>query len=223
MRMASHRNEPSILNIFTPSTTSTTPAIDHNPVERSFLNSKVFDVAFTRLSGCGDEYTCNITRLLPLYRFSEAIPFSDSHKWKLLLDIDGQAYSGRFLSLLKMGSAVMKSTIYEEFFTDYLIPWVHVIPVSLGYEEIYNTYAYFLGIPDDVEDDERLEGVWKNENGLEQNEEMRKLLKDWKEGQGMNGASEKWKGDREGLKKIAEEGKEWSKKVSTRASMEAYT
>lgn len=90
------------------------------------------------------------------------------------------AYSARLMALFESGSAVLKSTIYTEYFSDQiqrkaqeilkinqrtlltnsflLAAWYHFIPVSHMYSEIYNIYSYFLGsaatesIPEVTED-----------------------------------------------------------------------
>ncbi|KAH8925610.1 glycosyltransferase family 90 protein [Atractiella rhizophila] len=208
MRHISPEIHPTDVDVFSPSRSGN--GVTHSLVPQKYLNSRIFDVAFTHLQGCGDQYTCNVTLLLPLYRFADTVPFSESAKWKVLLDIDGQAYSGRFLSLLKMGSAVMKSTLYEEFFSDYLIPWYHVIPISMEYKEIYNIFNYFLGLPDQ-EEEKLMEEMQKDGTST-----SRKLLNRLRK-------KKRYQGDRESLKKIAMNGREWSNSVGSKGSMEAYT
>lgn len=39
----------------------------------------------------------------------------------------------------------MKSTVYTEFCSEWLQPWLHYIPISQLYQEIYNVHAYFSG------------------------------------------------------------------------------
>jgi hypothetical protein len=46
---------------------------------------------------------------------------------------------------LKSESAVLKSTVYTEFMSEWIQPWLHYIPVSQLYQEIYNIHAYFSG------------------------------------------------------------------------------
>ncbi|KAF7299174.1 CAP10 domain-containing protein [Mycena indigotica] len=52
------------------------------------------------------------------------------YKFKYLLDVDGNTFSGRYLSLLRSGSLVFKSTVYDEYFNDWLLPYEHYVPVS---------------------------------------------------------------------------------------------
>lgn len=63
---------------------------------------------------------------------------------RYLLDLDGNAFSGRYLGLFKTGSLIFKvgrstvkahltqlpqSTVFTEFFHDWLLPFEHYIPV----------------------------------------------------------------------------------------------
>jgi hypothetical protein len=61
-------------------------------------------------------------------------------------------YSGRFGGLLRSGALVVKSTIYDEFYRDWIQPWYHHIPLSLTFDEAYDIYAYFFGLPDSLDD-----------------------------------------------------------------------
>lgn len=44
-----------------------------------------------------------------------------------VLDVDGNGWSSRYHHLLLSGSAVIKSTIYPGWHSDWLTPWVHYI------------------------------------------------------------------------------------------------
>ncbi|KAJ7358539.1 hypothetical protein DFH08DRAFT_802355 [Mycena albidolilacea] len=52
-----------------------------------------------------------------------------NYKYKYLLDLDGNSFSGRYFGLLRSGSLVFKSSTFSEFFDDWLIPYVHFTPV----------------------------------------------------------------------------------------------
>ncbi|KAJ7595225.1 glycosyl transferase family 90-domain-containing protein [Mycena floridula] len=56
-------------------------------------------------------------------------PREEQYQYKYLLDLDGNSFSARYLGLLRSGSLVFKSTVFTEFFHDWLIPFVHFIPV----------------------------------------------------------------------------------------------
>lgn len=44
-----------------------------------------------------------------------------------VMDVDGNGWSSRFHRLMLSGSVVVKSTIYPEWYSDWLIPWVHYV------------------------------------------------------------------------------------------------
>ncbi|KAF7309376.1 CAP10 domain-containing protein [Mycena indigotica] len=63
-------------------------------------------------------------------------PREDAYKFKYLLDIDGNSFSGRYLGLLRSGGLVFKSTAFAEFFTPWLIPYEHFIPVRVDLSDL---------------------------------------------------------------------------------------
>jgi hypothetical protein len=58
------------------------------------------------------------------HRFADAVPLGENWKHKYLIDIDGMGYSARLFALLKSESAVLKSTVYTEFMSEWIQPWV---------------------------------------------------------------------------------------------------
>ena len=63
---------------------------------------------------------------------------------KYALDIDGNAYSGRYYKLLKSNSAVMKHTSFKEWHDGRLQPWVHFIPLSASADELAEVSRFLL-------------------------------------------------------------------------------
>lgn len=108
------------------------------------LNTEIMDVAFVSTTG---GYPGGEEALRKGHRFASPVPLGQHWAYKYLLDLDGMGYSGRFLALLSSESAVVKSTVWREFLTDWLQPWLHYIPLSSSYAEIYNIHAYFSGPP----------------------------------------------------------------------------
>ncbi|KAH7883119.1 glycosyltransferase family 90 protein [Phlebopus sp. FC_14] len=111
-------------------------------VPARYLNRDIMDVAFVSAVGTypGGEET-----LRQMHRFADAVPLGKHWSYKYLVDLDGMSYSGRFMAFMASGSAVIKSTVYREYFSDWLQPWLHYIPLSSSYSEIYNIHAYFSG------------------------------------------------------------------------------
>ncbi|KDQ56557.1 glycosyltransferase family 90 protein [Jaapia argillacea MUCL 33604] len=108
------------------------------------LNEDLLDVAFTT-SLDFDNYPGGLEAMVEEYRFDEPVPLGEHWKHKYLIDFDGMGYSARFMALLASDSAVLKSTVYQEYFSDWIQPWLHYIPVSSSYKEIYNIHAFFSG------------------------------------------------------------------------------
>ncbi|PSK34788.1 hypothetical protein B9Z65_1371 [Elsinoe australis] len=76
--------------------------------------------------------------------FQPAIePISESYSSKYCLDMDGMGFSGRYHRLLRSHCAVMKQTVLREWSDDWLVPWVHYIPLSLEAKE-FGEMARFL-------------------------------------------------------------------------------
>lgn len=113
-------------------------------VPASALNSELMDVAFT-VAVDADNYPGGWEAMQRELRFSDPVPLGEHWAHKYLIDVDGMSYSGRFMAFLASDSAVIKSTVYQEFFSDWIQPWLHFIPLSSTYKEIYNIHAYFSG------------------------------------------------------------------------------
>jgi hypothetical protein len=65
-------------------------------------------------------------------------------KAKLVMDIDGNTFSGRFYRLLRSNSVVLKQSIFQEWHDDRLVPWAHYIPISPNMTELPETVRYLL-------------------------------------------------------------------------------
>lgn len=93
----------------------------------------------------------------------------------------------------------MKSTVYAEFMSDWIQPWLHFIPVSQLYTEIYNIHAYFSGPSKSMlSASNATKGVY----------------------QSAGFATRKLDGDAE-LKKIAAAGRDWMFTVGRKIDMES--
>ncbi|KAF3927280.1 hypothetical protein ABW20_dc0110249 [Dactylellina cionopaga] len=67
----------------------------------------------------------------------------ESFNYKFVMDMDGNGYSGRYYRLLLSNSVVFKQTLVEQWHDDRLFPWVHYVPVSVGFGEIEDLLGYF--------------------------------------------------------------------------------
>lgn len=82
----------------------------------------LMDMKFTSIVGCEE---CDEAAIKSKYDFEPngaKKPEVYANGFKYLLVIDGNGYSGRMLSLMRSNSLVFKSTIFTEFFTNWMIP-----------------------------------------------------------------------------------------------------
>lgn len=92
-------------------------------VPTATLNKEIMNVAFVKLVDSFN-FPGGIGALLRDHRFDESgVNLGDHWKHKYLIDLDGMGYSGRFFSFLESDSAVLKATVYREFFEEWIQPW----------------------------------------------------------------------------------------------------
>lgn len=102
-------------------------------IKSSFLNSRLFDVAFTRIFQC-EGRSCRDQRA-----YFNLKPWEDKDralKSRLVFDIDGNGISGRYYNFLASRSAPLKQTLLREWHDERLVPWLHYVPVSQSMEEL---------------------------------------------------------------------------------------
>ncbi|KAK1755273.1 glycosyltransferase [Echria macrotheca] len=54
-----------------------------------------------------------------------------------------------FMQVLQSNSAPFLASIFREWYTERLLPWVHFVPVDLRYHALHGTLAYFVGFGTD--------------------------------------------------------------------------
>lgn len=72
----------------------------------------------------------------------------DSYSSKLLYNLDGNSFSGRYYRFLKSNSLVVMEHLLKEWHDDRLFPWVHYVPITLGLQELPETSRYLLQDPE---------------------------------------------------------------------------
>lgn len=80
----------------------------------------------------------------------------DAWAYKYLLDIDGNAFSGRFYAFLRSRSLTYKWAIFREWHLEWLKPWAHYIPLSLQGEDWVEAVRYFADREAGTDEAERL-------------------------------------------------------------------
>ena len=163
VRMASQSTSHNTTVVF-PESESSNSAFISASVPTKTLNKEIFDIAFTMAIGCTQYKQGGCHEMHLDHRFDSAVFLTDHWKYKYLIDVDGMSYSAHFLAFMASESAVMKATVYREFFSDWIQPWyvilrssggcsfpqalfsrLHYIPISQSYAELYNIHAYFSG------------------------------------------------------------------------------
>ncbi|KAL7952051.1 glycosyltransferase family 90 protein [Trichoderma barbatum] len=108
-------------------------------IASSFLNGRLFDVAFTRIFQCDRKYCRDQKRYFKVGGWADKDKALQS---RLVFDLDGNGISGRYYKLLASKSAPMKQTLLREWHDDRLVPWIHYIPVSQSMEELPELVFY---------------------------------------------------------------------------------
>jgi Glycosyl transferase family 90 len=99
----------------------------------------LFDVKFSGVGQCDPE---DCEQQLKFFEMAEPAEQQDAWQWKHLLDMDGNAFSGRFYAFLKSKSLVYKMAVFREWHAEWLRPWVHYIPLSLQGDEWLETMRF---------------------------------------------------------------------------------
>ncbi|KAJ3787388.1 hypothetical protein GGU10DRAFT_426870 [Lentinula aff. detonsa] len=212
---------PSTNPIANISSTPVAPGTQHSPIavtdaplkahkiSVATLNKAMMDVAFVKASNA-NQYPGGLKKLQEEHRFADGVALGDHWQYKYLLDLDGMSYSGRFMSFLASDSVPIKSTVYEEFFSEWIEPWLHYIPLSSSYEELYNIFGYFSGIPAEVVEEVYGDAVDPATGAP--------LFPPGTKIPAIPGAPD---GDAR-LRHIAQAGKDWKNTIARKVDMEAY-
>ncbi|KAL1742015.1 glycosyltransferase family 90 protein [Schizophyllum fasciatum] len=202
-------------------------------VKAGLLNEELTDVAFT--SATHKVFPGGLEALFAEHRFGDPVPLGAHWSHKYLADLDGMGYSGRFMAFLESNSVPVKASMYKEFYSDWIEPWVHFIPLSTSYRELYNIHAYYSGPSEAtmeaykaslVSDEDEDEASTERADGAESEEgagEAQMVYDDasrvgrWPPPAGPRNPE----GDAK-LRRIARAGREWKKTMGRRVDMEVY-
>lgn len=67
------------------------------------------------------------------------------HQYVMVLDTD-DGPPHELLRTIRSNSVPFYGSIFKEWYSDRLLPWIHFVPVDLRFHSLHNTIAYFLGI-----------------------------------------------------------------------------
>ena len=100
------------------------------------------DVGFTETPGCVPD--CDFYK--DVWTLKEPITLAETFKNKFVVDVDGHSFSGRWSAFLESKSLGIKATIFREWFDSRLFAWKHFVPMDNRYDDVYTLLTYFLGV-----------------------------------------------------------------------------
>lgn len=113
----------------------------------------IFDVKFSEIGQC-DPGDCRAQK--EYFTVVAKAAQTDAYQSKYLLDIDGNAFSGRFYAFLQSKSLIYKLAVFREWHAEFVKPWVHYIPLSLRGEEWIESIRWFAGVDEGRREAERI-------------------------------------------------------------------
>jgi hypothetical protein len=131
-------NAPDTAQILTPKSNDPTTH-EVTDIERKSL-AELIDVHFSHIGQC-DPGDCDAQQ--EFFKVTERVDGQDAWYFRHLLDMDGNAFSGRFYSFLKSRSLTYKMALFREWHAEWLKPWVHYIPLSLRGDEHLDLVKWF--------------------------------------------------------------------------------
>lgn len=79
------------------------------------------------------------------YDTVKGIDLTEQFNSKILPDIDGNSFSGRYIGFLRSTSLPIKSTVWREWHDSRLVAWKHFVPMDNRFTDYYGILDYFLG------------------------------------------------------------------------------
>lgn len=98
------------------------------------------DVHFSHIGQC-DPGDCQAQK--QFFKLKSAVDMQYAWHYRFLLDMDGNAFSGRFYSFLRSGSQVFKLALFREWHSEWLRPWLHYVPLSMQGADWLETVHYY--------------------------------------------------------------------------------
>ncbi|ODQ55518.1 hypothetical protein SAICODRAFT_29075 [Saitoella complicata NRRL Y-17804] len=110
------------------------------------MNEKVMNVSFVYLAQCGD--VCD--EIQPALGEKAAsltpVPFPENFMNKYLIDMDGNAFSGRWYPFLRSNSVPVKiGAMFVEALDSRIWAWKHYLPVDGRMGDLYSALSWFMG------------------------------------------------------------------------------
>ncbi|KAJ7601127.1 glycosyl transferase family 90-domain-containing protein [Mycena floridula] len=131
------------VNLLISPTTALEPIGQPRTVSKSVLNSALFDVAFAPQPTQCTPGLCSF--LKKTFRWSKKMSVRKAGFYRYVLDVDGNGWSGRFKRLMTSKAVIFKSTVYPEWYTERIAPWLHYVPVQVDLSDLHDVLVFFRG------------------------------------------------------------------------------
>ncbi|KDR70234.1 hypothetical protein GALMADRAFT_160044 [Galerina marginata CBS 339.88] len=112
-------------------------------IRKSRINPAVMDVAFAGVPIACSPGICELLEEVYPWRNWQSI--QEAGNYKYVIDVDGNGWSGRFKRLITSNALIFKSTIYPEWYTDRVAPWVHYVPIQIDLSDLHDALIFFRG------------------------------------------------------------------------------
>ncbi|KAF8634774.1 hypothetical protein AX15_000731 [Amanita polypyramis BW_CC] len=110
---------------------------------KSRLNPAIMDITFADKPIACSPATCEL--LSEIYPWRERQSIKQAGNYKYIIDVDGNGWSGRFKRLVTTNSLIFKTTIYPEWYSDRVAPWLHYVPIQVDLSDLHDTLVFFRG------------------------------------------------------------------------------
>ncbi|KAG8879659.1 Glycosyltransferase Family 90 domain containing protein [Tulasnella sp. 332] len=125
--------------------------VDQAPGPATFVNLEAANKALMDTGFVGrpiqcPEAMCEILKDELVFKPGQNQRQMNEHKY--VMDIDGNGWSSRFKRLITNKSLILKATIFPEWYTDRIQPWVHYAPVKNDLTDVYDIMTFFRGNDD---------------------------------------------------------------------------
>lgn len=122
---------------------ASSPAGEVQQLRKARVNPAWTDVAFVEKAIACKEDTGTCKIMEDIFEFRKSQGRWEEGKYKFILDVDGNGWSGRFKRLITSNALVFKATVYPEWYTSRIAEWVHYVPIQVAYSDLYDALAFF--------------------------------------------------------------------------------
>lgn len=103
------------------------------------------NVAIDSYPNCKEPLSPACSRALREFGTKPEDPLTLKNRFVLLTDSDDGPPTG-FLPALRSTSVPFVATVFREWYSERLMPWVHFVPIDIRYQGLLGTFSYFIGL-----------------------------------------------------------------------------